>query len=419
MEVAKVIAENLQYLLDDRKISVTELANHLGVSRQTMTNYLKAVSVINIEQLDCIAKYVNVSVEQLLTKRTRDEQPVLLFRTALNYKESINEIQEMILKYLSCYEDLARLINKNIYYFPEQYNLSLTNQNKVIDINYECQNYFDPKLKIDENLDRDIGRIAEEQRRLLGLGDNGAISLISALTARGVNVVFLDMSSSEISGLSICDEIRGCYIFVNTNDAITVERQLFTVAHEFAHILLHRPVYKRKLRQSSENGEKKNLLDSMADCFAGYLLCPKGILSAYESLFQNVRNDLNGVYKIAVSLKLQLQISLQSLLMGLKKYGYINNAVVSEYYKIVKSDNTDRNEPRSIKNDPILGETFIREKDAGIQSMLQIAHYQGKLEDVKGREIKTYFSCLNNEMKNTISKWSKEQIDITEELNTY
>lgn len=417
MEVAKVIAENLQNLLDDRKISVTELANHLEVSRQTMTNYLKAVSVIDIQKLDSIAKYINVPVEQLLTKRNCDNRPELIFRTALNYKESINEIQDLILKYLSCYEDLARLISKNISYFPEQYNLSLTYQDKVIDINYECQNYFDPKLKIDENLDWELARLAEEQRRLLGLGDNGAISLISALTARGVNVIFLDMSSSEISGLSICDETHGCYIFVNTNDAITVERQLFTVAHEYAHILLHRPVYKRKLRQSSENGEKKNLLDDMADCFAGHLLCPKSILSAYESLFQSVRNDLSGVYRIAVSLKLQLQISLQSLLMGLKKYGYISNAVVSEYYKIIKSDNSDRNEPRSIKNDPILGESFNREKNSGIQSMLQKAHYQGKLNEGKGEDIKTYFYCLSDELKNVIEKWSKEQIDIAEELN--
>lgn len=44
--------------------------------------------------------------------------------------------------------------------------------------------------------------------------------------------------------------------FVNCNASITLERIIFTVFHEYGHILLHRPVYKRKFENC--NYEKKS-----------------------------------------------------------------------------------------------------------------------------------------------------------------
>ena len=41
MEIVQVIAQNIQDLLDKHKISVSELSGYLGISRQTLTNYLK------------------------------------------------------------------------------------------------------------------------------------------------------------------------------------------------------------------------------------------------------------------------------------------------------------------------------------------------------------------------------------------
>ena len=66
-------------------------------------------------------------------------------------------------------------------------------------------------------LERDILEIADQQRKLLQLNQSGAISLIPALISRGIKVVFKDFKSNEIYGLSICDNNKGCFIFVNSN----------------------------------------------------------------------------------------------------------------------------------------------------------------------------------------------------------
>lgn len=47
MEIVQVIAQNIQDLLDKHKISVSELSGYLGISRQTLTNYLKTTSTID------------------------------------------------------------------------------------------------------------------------------------------------------------------------------------------------------------------------------------------------------------------------------------------------------------------------------------------------------------------------------------
>ncbi len=417
MEIAKIIAENIQNLLDERKIPATDLANYLGVARQTITNYLKAVSVIDSVQLVKVAEYFNVSASDLLHENTHAGRPEILFRTALNYSEAIAGVQKQITDYLAAYQNLARKIRKNICYFPEQYNLMVMYQNNVIDVNFDCQNYFDTKLKVDENMDREIARIADEQRRLLGLGDNGAVSLIPALTARGVNVIFIDLKTSEISGLSICDETSGCYIFVNSNTSITAERQLFTVAHEYGHIILHRPIYHRRLRQYSENGEKKNLLDSMADCFAGYLLCPEKILSQYANAFLAVKSDLNELLRAGIPVKLKLQISFQSLIVALKRYGYISQSVVGEYFRLIKSQGIDRIEPYSITEYSIQNETFIREKQVNILYMLSSAYTGGFLKGDTKNAIAYFADCTQQQAEEMLNRWDAEQRNLSQVFN--
>lgn len=144
----------------------------------------------------------------------------------------------------------------------EQYNLFTEYKGEVIDINFSVTDAFAAMRKIEPSLKREIWQIADYHRQLFGMGDKGAIDLIPALTARGVNVVFLDLGSSEISGLSICDESYGSFIFVNSNSSVTYERQLFTIAHKYGHILLHRSVFRQRAAQDDFE-KKRDFLDNI------------------------------------------------------------------------------------------------------------------------------------------------------------
>ena len=407
MELANVIASNIQNLLDERNVSVSEISSILGISRQTMTNYLKSASIIDSVQLAKIADHFEIPISDLYAENKNDQKTKMIFRTALNYSTAIDQIENQIHAYLEAYISLAQGCNKYLRYFPEQYDLTLNALSRPMDINYECQNYFDARLKIDSSLDSEILRIANEQRLILGMGDKGAISLIPALIKRGINVIFADFGNNNIFGLSICDEAKGCFIFVNNNSKISIERQLFTLAHEYGHILLHRPIYKRALNHTS-NDCKTNLLDRMADRFAGYLLAPDSMLSIYSSFLAPIKNDLNSIYRFLLPLKLKFQISLQSLLISFKNFGYISSSIVNDYFKIIELNNINKEEPNPISQQIELANSFKYECNAAIIEMIHNMYSNKKITiDEAKIELLKLTNQNEDEIEILLSKWDE------------
>lgn len=383
MELTEIIAQNIQRLLAENKVTVSELSQELGISRVTMGNYLRANTTIDSVRLVQIANFFGVPPERLLTNRL-DGRPAILFRSALHYQDAVEGVEDRISQYLDDYIDLAKSVGKSIGFLPEQYNLFTEHKGKPIDINFAGTDAFDTNCKINSSLKQAIWQIADYHRNLLGMGDKGAIDLIPALTARGINVIFLDLDSPEISGLSICDESCGSFIFANSNSSITYERQLFTVAHEYGHILLHRPIFRQKVALGSSE-KKRDFLDKMADCFAGRLLCPPQALRPYANQFAADNKNLNYVISVAMPIKQQLQISLQSLIMALDSYQLISNEVTREYFDMLYQTGTKRIEPLSFAENKVLQERFLIEREAPLLKMLRVkaARNQLKREDIQ------------------------------------
>ncbi len=400
MDTNRAIATNILRLLDERNIPATDLAQHLGVTRQTLTNYLKGISIVDSVKLVQIASFFNVSLDELINEKS-EQVPAILFRSVLNYEVATDDFSDSILEYINRYVELAKSINRNICFIPEQYNLSVQYQGSLINVNYECSDYSAPKLVLDEELEVEIERIADEQRRLIGMEDKGALSIISALTQRGINIFFKDFCTSDISGLSVCDDTRGCYIFINDNAEISVERKLFTIAHEYAHIILHRPLYKRRIKQYLSSSKKKNLLDSMADCFAGYFLCPRKLLLLYNSTLQNF-NSLTELFPV----KKDLQISLSSLMMGMKRYGYINYATLSSYFAYLKKNGIDKIELEPISNDETFQKKYELAKTAAIIKMLKTAFYRDIL---KIEDFKFFINLPDQRAEEYLKEWQSEK----------
>lgn len=403
MELTEIIAKNIQKLLAENKVTISELSQELGISRVTMGNYLRAHTTIDSVRLVQIANYFGVSLERLLTDRP-DGRPAILFRSALHYQEAVDGVEEQISEYLDRYIDLAKSVGKNIGFLPEQYNLFAEYKGKAIDINFSGSDIFDTIRRIEPSLKQEIWRIADYHRNLLRLGDKGAIDLIPALTARGVNVVFLDLYSSEISGLSICDESLGSFIFVNSNSSITYERQLFTVAHEYGHILFHRPIFRQKVSQGNSE-KKRDFLDKMADCFAGRLLCPPQVLQPYANQFAVDSGNLNHVISVAMPIKQKLQISLQSLMMGLNNCQLIQKEVIREFFDMLRQTGAKRVEPLSFAENKALREHFLSEKEAPILGMLRVKAVRNQLK----REDIQYFVGCTWEHANEIYHYLEEE----------
>lgn len=403
MELTQVIAENIVRLLNENNLTQAELSSYLDISRQTLSNYLKGNSTIDSVRLVKTANFFNVPITALLETHSPSRYPMLLRATPQGH-DAIENIEELIFAYLDRFEKLCDQVGKSSRFIPEQHDLMINYNGKRLSINHELRKFPPAKFKIDDQLYSEIYSIADTQRKMLALNESGAIELIKALTSRGINVIFLDFHSSIIFGLSICDSSHGSYIFVNSNSAITIERQLFTVAHEYAHLILHQPLFSYEAA-APMSSQYVDLLDKMADTFAGRLLCPPDLIFPYAKYYSTSNTTLKSIWPITIPLKQKLNVSFQSLLLALSNYGMLSKSVVSEYFRWAKSTNAIKTEPWPLKDDKSLLGLFEKAKE---EHIIEILHSQFLVGHIMPEDIMYFLDCDLKKANAVLEKFNNE-----------
>ena len=89
------------------------------------------------------------------------------------------------------------------------------------------------------------------------------------LEGNGVKLLLLEKKSASFFGLSVGEGDGGPAVVVNTWDRISVERWIFTAAHELGHLLLHPAEYQRDATDLPLPAERE------ADLFASHFLMPE------------------------------------------------------------------------------------------------------------------------------------------------
>jgi Zn-dependent peptidase ImmA (M78 family)/DNA-binding XRE family transcriptional regulator len=110
-------------------------------------------------------------------------------------------------------------------------------------------------------------RIAEEERRRLGLGAGPAPDLGELLETQGVRTALVKLSD-DISGLTISDPRIGLFVVANENHRLW--RRIFSFAHEYAHVLLDRG----RIGTVSRASKRDELIEVRANSFAACFLMP-------------------------------------------------------------------------------------------------------------------------------------------------
>jgi Zn-dependent peptidase ImmA (M78 family)/transcriptional regulator with XRE-family HTH domain len=115
---------------------------------------------------------------------------------------------------------------------------------------------------------------AGEARKVLNLGPKDAIrDICGLLEDNGIKVYTPVLASEGFFGLSVGEQDGGPAVVVNTWDRISVERWIFTAAHEFAHVLLHLASFDVDESHEVEGEEAE------ADVFASYFLMPEALFT--------------------------------------------------------------------------------------------------------------------------------------------
>ena len=112
--------------------------------------------------------------------------------------------------------------------------------------------------------------VARAVRPAVGLQAAEPVRNISRLLEdNGVKLLLLETTRDSFFGLSVGEADGGPAVVVNTWDRISVERWIFTAAHELGHLLLHPSQYRRDATAMPNEPEQQ------ADAFASEFLMPE------------------------------------------------------------------------------------------------------------------------------------------------
>ncbi|AGC67455.1 MAG: ImmA/IrrE family metallo-endopeptidase [Thermoanaerobacteraceae bacterium] len=328
--VAKIIGSNIRHLIEQNNVPISDIAQKIGVTRQTMSKYLNGESIIDSEKLFIIANYFGKPITYFLEKE-HDEELSFMFRahnpSANISMDEINRIQSRMEKVYEAY----RLAGEKMFYIPEQYNLE-----------FELE-----RRDIPEDIEKIIERIANEQRDILDVGESVGKDLIKCFEAKGINIIFEKMNNPKLWGISAFHPKKGCFIFVNDDEDISEERKIFSMVHEYAHLIFHRDQYKKSQDSLQYSDFRSEITEKIANLFAGYFLIPRDCLKRHEHLLKNgiTFGDL-------LFIKRELQVSLQALIYALRNYGYISEETQKKVMEKLYKYGYGTKEPRGMSYIP-------------------------------------------------------------------
>lgn len=180
--------------------------------------------------------------------------------------------------------------------------------------------------------DTDIEKIATECRRFWGLGD-GPISDIHLLTENhGIVIVHDEVGSGTMDGLSawsMADNRAYIYLAIDKPSAV---RARFNVAHELAHLILHKHVKKSKLSTPEEFKE----IERQANLFAAAFLLPAETFTAELPTI-----TLNGF----LSLKERWKVSIGAMIKRVEALGLVDDDYLVRLWKHYSSRGWRTREP--------------------------------------------------------------------------
>jgi len=241
MACAESIAANVARLRLDRQLTQQQLAQKAGLSRVALGKIERGAVVPRAPTLANLAKALGVPVGELVT-------PVRPLETVRFRAHARVHSREQILaevgKWLDAYAVLeTELGETQPFHFAS--NLGRTIRGNPV-------------------------KAARAARAAVGLGPEEPVrDICGLLEENGVKLLLLEKKSGSFFGLSVGEGDGGPAVVVNTWNRISVERWIFTAAHELGHLLLHPAQYQRDATDLPLPAERE------ADLFASHFLMPE------------------------------------------------------------------------------------------------------------------------------------------------
>lgn len=238
-------------------------------------------------------------------------------------------------------------------------------------------------------------------RKIWGLGNEPIHNIVNLLESKGIKILPYKAMSELFYGMSIGPNGNGPAIIFNNWEGITVERWIFSIAHELGHLLLHQTTYDYNVKNIIENEEKE------ADIFASHFLMPT---EAFISAWNQIQTD-KLVKKILV-MKSIFKVSWKTIVYRLSEITGNNNWWKKMYsqFKLLGINVIGHREPLPLKPTAVL-----EDDQSNMHLKLQVKQaLQSKKITLK--EASSYLEIDEIKIQDNLRLWDEYQ-ELTQLLN--
>jgi len=167
-----------------------------------------------------------------------------------------------------------------------------------------------------ETRDRHPIEAARKVREHMDLDDEPVHDIAGLLEAHGIKVLAAPKNTDAFFGLSVGPAEGGPAVIVNTWDRISVERWIFSAAHELAHLVLHLDSFDAEESEEDLDQEKE------ADQFASHFLMP-------DEVFRREWDDAQGLPLVDRVFKVKriFKVSYRTVLYRLVENGFADQDI--------------------------------------------------------------------------------------------
>lgn len=253
----KIPAAAINSVLSARGLGTATLASRTGLSRTALQRVLRDEGELDDDEIQAIAEELAVPVQALFARETLPLFPAVDFRSA---NPGVGEFAKGTLQAIGFVERLSTTIGAlglDVGLDPsiKEFKTSRYTQKEAVDLAAEWRKNWG--ISDEEQLDwQDANKLY--------------VSLRSYIEGLGVLVLHRQFKTDEAAGIYIHVDDGPHTIVINTTGS-SKARKLFTLAHEFGHVLL-------RAEGASNPSVLKNRIEKFCNHFAACLLAPKRLI---------------------------------------------------------------------------------------------------------------------------------------------
>lgn len=363
MNISSVIGKNIKALMEKENVSLRKLSESIGITHPTLIKYVEGSQPIDSEKLMMIALYFKKPFDYFFKEDNKNIN--FMFRADKPEKD----IQDIDLDNLrnSIHSYLDVLGNAGYQYIPQKYNINLNDDKKTV-----------------FNL---IAKIAYDQRRIANIENVIPDNYFDVIQNIGINVIAKDFKNDAYFGASSFSSELGSYIIINNSERIPEERKIFSLIHEYGHLLFHSDQYSNSQYNAFYINGKSDMNEKIANKFAGHFLMPKNLVDSYIESRKNID---------PLEMKKYFKVSIQTLYVMLHEYGIISKEIYTDFWKQITIHGYKMEEPAPLEK------IDIQEKNTKLVNKIKDLYFS---EEISANKISEVLGIDTIETRKLLKEW--------------